>query len=160
MSGPVDVVLEDERWHGLDAWADRGCRAALRHRSLDPDAYEIAVLGTDDVRVAALNGQFRGRPSPTNVLSWPSEERAPAGDGATPAPPEGAELGDIALAWETCSREAEQLGRRFGDHVTHLLVHGTLHLLGYDHETEADAALMERTETEILAALDIADPYR
>ena len=159
MSGIVDIVLEDERWSNLEQLAALACEATLRHLGLDPAHYEIVVMGADDVRVAALNGQFRGKAHPTNVLSWPSEERAAEAPGERPAAPAGPELGDIALAWETCAREAEALGRSLGDHVTHLLVHGALHLLGYDHELEADAELMEATEVAILADLGLSDPY-
>ena len=158
MSGAIDTVVEDERWRDLPALAERACRATLSHLGLDPEGWEISVLGADDTRIAALNGQFRGKSRPTNVLSWPAEERAAAEPGGVPAPPKGEELGDIALAWETCVAEAEAQARPFEDHVTHLLVHGTLHLLGYDHEREADAALMERTEIEILSALAVRDP--
>ena len=159
MNGAIDAVVEDERWRDLPALVERACRATLSHLGLDPDGWEISVLGADDTRIAALNGQFRGKPRPTNVLSWPAEERAAAEPGGVPPPPEGEELGDIALAWETCAAEAEAAGRAFEDHVTHLLVHGTLHLLGYDHHREADAALMERTEIEILSALAVHNPY-
>jgi len=83
--------------------------------------------------------------------------------GAAPVPPdpaEGPELGDLAIAWETCAREAAEAGRPFADHVAHLVVHGTLHLLGYDHMCDEDADLMERIEVEILATMGIPDPYR
>jgi probable rRNA maturation factor len=96
------------------------------------------------------------------VLSWPSEERGAEAAGAAPCPPdpaEGPELGDIALAFETCAREAEAAGLTLAHHATHLVVHGTLHLLGYDHARDADAALMERTEIGILASLGVEDPY-
>lgn len=159
MDGSIDTVLEDERWRGLDRLAERACSATLLHLGLDPRRYEIVVLGADDVRVAALNGQFRGRARPTNVLSWPSEERGAARPGATPAPPRASELGDIALAWETCAREADAYGRPFDTHVTHLLVHGTLHLLGYDHEVAEDAKVMEAVEVAVLAELGLPNPY-
>jgi probable rRNA maturation factor len=155
----IDVILEDERWTDLEALAAAACEATLAHLGLDPARYEIVVLGADDARVAALNGQFRGAARPTNVLSWPSEERGAPTPGARPAPPRQAELGDIALSWETCADEAERHGRDLGAHVTHLLVHGTLHLLGYDHETDADAGLMETVEVEILARMGLPDPY-
>jgi probable rRNA maturation factor len=96
------------------------------------------------------------------VLSWPSRERAARVAGAVPAlpdPAEGPELGDIAIAYETCDYEAAEAGLPFEHHVTHLLVHGTLHLLGYDHESEEDGDLMERIEVEVLASLGIPNPY-
>ena len=156
----IETILEDERWTDLDRLAAAACEATLLHLGLDPARFEIVVLGADDVRIAALNGQFRGRARPTNVLSWPSEERGAATPGVRPAPPEGPELGDIALSWETCSGEAERYGRSLEHHVTHLLVHGTLHLLGYDHGTDPDAELMEQVEGEILGGMGLPAPYR
>jgi probable rRNA maturation factor len=160
----VDVMVESARWAGtdLDALARRSVAATLRWAGLPPDIpWEVAILACDDARIAALNADFRGRPRPTNVLSWPSRERAAAADGAPPATPDPSEpeLGDIAIAHETCAREAAEQGKPFEAHVTHLLVHATLHLLGYDHETDADAALMEGAETRILAVLGLPDPY-
>lgn len=163
----VDVVSEDDRWEalGLPALAEAAARATLRRLGLDPAGYEIALLGADDDRIATLNADFRGKPTPTNVLSWPSEERGAAGEGLAPGPPgpgtpgEPAPLGDIALAYQTCAREAAAAGKPLADHATHLVVHGTLHLLGYDHVRDGDAALMERLEREILATLGVADPY-
>ncbi|EPX79678.1 rRNA maturation RNase YbeY [Salipiger mucosus] len=163
----TDTILEDDRWAVIDleALAESAARAALSHLGIDPEAHEIVVLGCDDARIATLNADFRDKPRPTNVLSWPSEERAAAQDGGCPEPPEPgmpgdpAELGDIALAWETCAREAAEAGKTPADHVTHLVVHGTLHLLGYDHERDADATLMETLETKILGKLGVADPY-
>lgn len=161
---PVEVVIEDARWQdaGLVALAEQGSAAALRHLSLDPDAWEIALLGCDDARIAILNQEFRGKPEPTNVLSWPSADRAPSAPGGTPPPPDpGAdpELGDIAIAYDTCLREAGEAGRPLADHTCHLIVHAVLHLLGYDHGTLEDAELMEGLETAILATLGIPDPY-
>jgi probable rRNA maturation factor len=155
----IEAILEDERWTDLERLATTACGSTLSHLGLDPSRHEIVVLGADDVRIAALNGQFRGRTQPTNVLSWPSQERSAAVPGTRPEPPASPELGDIALSFETCAAEAERYGRSLDDHVTHLLVHGTLHLLGYDHETEADADLMEAVETEVLAMVGLPDPY-
>ena len=159
----VDTLIEDSRWEAaeLEGLAEAAARAALSHLGLAPDSWEISLLGCDDTRIAKLNTEFRGKSTPTNVLSWPGTERAPERPGARPLPPDedDPELGDIAIAYDTCVREAEAGGVPFADHVTHLLVHGTLHLLGYDHETEADAALMEQEEIEILARLGVPDPY-
>ncbi|GAB4301345.1 MAG: rRNA maturation RNase YbeY [Roseovarius sp.] len=164
--GPAltETVIADARWQAVDlpALAERAARATLAHLGLDPGAWEIAVLGCDDARIAALNADFRGRAQPTNVLSWPSAERGAARDGARPAlPVPGAdpELGDIAIAYETCLREARAAGIPLADHVSHLLVHATLHLLGWDHVRERDATLMESEEVEILGRLGIANPY-
>ena len=158
----VDVVIEDSRWEeaGLERLAASAVEATLRHLGLAPEAWEVAVLGCDDDRVAGLNAAFRGRRAPTNVLSWPSSERGSEVEGAPPPPPEGEpELGDIALAYETCLREAQAGGKPLRDHASHLIVHGTLHLLGYDHEREGDGDLMESVETAILAKLGVPDPY-
>lgn len=167
MSGLVDIVIEDARWEafGLPALAERACGAALAGLGLAAEGFSIVVMGCDDARIAALNSDFRGKPKPTNVLSWPSEERAAEVYGDAPELPEAGdaddpeELGDIAIAYETCAREAEEQGKPMADHVTHLLVHGLLHCLGYDHEDEADAELMEATEVRILATLGLSDPY-
>jgi probable rRNA maturation factor len=160
----VDIVIEDDRWAetGLEPLAVRAAEAALAHLGLDPGAWEIALLACDDTRIAALNADFRGKPQPTNVLSWPSAERGAEVPGAVPLAPdaeEGPELGDLALAYETCTREAADAGLPFAHHVTHLIVHGTLHLLGYDHLRGPDGDLMERIEVEILASLGVPDPY-
>jgi len=163
----VDTVIEDDRWQafGLEAIAERAARAALAGAGLTVAGFTLCVMGCDDARIGVLNADFRGKPLPTNVLSWPSAERAPAAPGLTPGlPVPGAaddpeELGDIAISYETCAAEAVAQGKLMSDHVTHLIVHGTLHLLGYDHVTEADAALMEGLEVAILAKLGLVDPY-
>ena len=159
----VDCVIEDARWEGADlpGLSARASAAALAHLGLDPEAWEIVVMGCDDARIAELNAGFRGKSAPTNVLSWPSAERGAAQPGKAPAPPDPAdpELGDIAIAYDTCAREAGTGGKPLADHATHLIVHAVLHLLGYEHETEADAALMERLEVEILCKLGLPDPY-
>lgn len=163
----VDCVIEDERWDtaGLEALAEAAARAALADRGLNPALFEISLLGCDDIRIAELNADFRDKAAATNVLSWPSDERGAADEGAEPAPvapgaPDWPEsLGDIAIAYDTCHREAAAVGKPLADHVTHLIVHATLHLLGYDHIRDGDAALMEGHETRILAAMGLADPY-
>ncbi len=159
----VDCMVEDKRWGDIDALARLATDAALERLGLEPSVFEISVLACNDQRIAVLNEDFRGKPQPTNVLSWPTDERTPAIDGEMPSPPRPGsddELGDIAIAYETCKREAEHAGRPLRDHTIHLLVHGTLHLLGFDHERDRDATLMEGLETEILGKLGIPDPYR
>lgn len=155
----VDLIIEDDRWKavGLEELATRACGAVLERFGID--RAEISLLACDDARIAQLNAEFRGKPQPTNVLSWPSEERGAAEPGGDPQPPRDLELGDIAIAYETCAREAAAAGKTLADHVSHLLVHGTLHLLGYDHIDDKDAALMEALEVEILGKLGLADPY-
>lgn len=158
----TDVICEDPRWEeaGLEALAESAAQAVFAHLNLTGD-WEVVVMGCDDARISVLNADFRDKDKATNVLSWPSEERGADEPGGQPLPPEGPdpELGDIAISYDTCAREAAEAGKTFADHVTHLTVHGILHLLGYDHIDEKDAALMEELETEILGNLGIADPY-
>ncbi len=158
----TDVIAEDPRWRaaGIESLASRAAAATLEHLDLDPGDWNVTVLACDAVRIAALNARFRDRPTPTNVLSWPSVERAAAEPGARPPPPTGApELGDIAISFETCLAEAKESGVPLESHVLHLVVHAALHLLGYSHEDESDADLMEATETAILRSLAVPDPH-
>ena len=166
MADLVDVLIEDERWAGvaLGDLAQVSAAATLAHLGLDPVQFEINLLGCDDARIAVLNSDFREKPGATNVLSWPSEERGGARPGGTPELPqhrgaEPLELGDIAISYETCLKEAELAQTNFSHHIAHLLVHATLHLLGYDHIDEQDAALMEGLEQQILASMGHPDPY-
>ncbi len=159
----TDTIIEDARWEALDftTLAEKAARAALAQLGMDAQEWEVAVLACDDARIAELNTEFRDKPTPTNVLSWPSEERGAEEDGGVPFPPEGpdTELGDIAIAFETCEREATAAGKPMTEHVTHLVVHGVLHLLGYDHIRDKDATLMEGLETAILGKMGFSDPY-
>ncbi len=162
----TETIIEDEGWAALDleARAEQAARAALAALGFDPDAFEIAVLGCDDARIAVLNADFRGKPQPTNVLSWPEEDLAPEAAGDTPLPPLPDDdaphfLGDIAIARETCLREAAEQRKSADHHITHLIVHAVLHLLGYDHVRDADATLMETLEARILGQMGIEDPY-
>lgn len=154
----VDILKEDARWSRLDDLARPAVDATLKGLGLTGD-YEVAILGCGDSRIAELNADFRGKPRPTNVLSWPSEERGAELPGGDPLPPTLPELGDIAIAFDTCAREAEDQNKPFDAHVTHLIVHAMLHLLGFDHETDADAAKMEGLEVQILSELGLPDPY-
>lgn len=154
----TDCVIEDDRWAtlGLPALAESAIAATLSWHGIGG---EVVVMGCDDARIAALNAGFRGKPRATNVLSWPSVEHAPHAPGAVPGLPDTHELGDIAIAFDTCLAEAGAQGKPMAHHVTHLLVHATLHLLGYDHLTDADGETMEAAERSILAGLNIPDPY-
>lgn len=165
----TDVVIDDVRWQaaGLGLLAERAARAALAELGHDPAAYEISVLGCDDDRIAMLNAEFREKPAATNVLSWPARDIAPATEGAHPPAPvpdpfagDVQELGDIAIAYDTCAREADAAGKPLVDHATHLIVHAVLHLLGYDHIRDTDATLMEAVEVRILGKLGLPDPYK
>ena len=157
----VDIVIEDDRWvaFGLEPLAGHVLAAALADLGLS--GVSCVLMACDDARIAALNADFRCKPQPTNVLSWPSQQRAAAAEGAMPivGDPEDGELGDIAIAYDTCAAEARAAGKPMADHVSHLLVHGLLHLLGYDHLRDGDAALMEAVEVRILAQLGLDDPY-
>lgn len=163
----VETVIEDVRWEGfgLAPLGERAGRAVLLTLGMKADCFTFSLMGCDDARIMQLNASFRGKSVATNVLSWPSEERGAEFVGEAPDLPEPGEaddpesLGDIAIAWETCAREAEEQGKPLADHVTHLLVHGVLHLLGFDHIEDEDAALMEGLEVRILASLGVSDPY-
>ncbi len=163
----LDCVIEDGRWAtlGLEPMALRAVQATLAELRLPEAGFSVVLMGCDDARIAALNATFRGKPTPTNVLSWPATDLAPQEPGQNPDLPEPGPvddpepLGDIALAYETCAREAAEAGKSMADHVTHLIVHGLLHCLGHDHIHEADAAAMEALEARILATLGISDPY-
>jgi len=167
MADLVECLNEDQRWAdlGLEQLAGQACAATLTYLGIDPDRFSISLLGCDDDRIALLNVNFREKSGATNVLSWPAVQPAPRTAGKVPAAPGRgvggavAELGDIAIAFETCEREAAKAGKQLHHHVSHLLVHGTLHLLGYDHIVKEDAALMEETERLVLASLGHPDPY-
>lgn len=167
MSDLIEALIECEDWAAVDlpALAERAARAVLADQEMAPEEWEISLLGCDDARIAVLNADFRDKPTPTNVLSWPAQDLASEEEGGEPwfpeqmVPRERESLGDIAIAWETCAREAAEAGKPVVDHVTHLMVHGVLHLLGYDHIREGDAELMEKIEVRILATLGIVNPY-
>jgi probable rRNA maturation factor len=150
----IDVVVEDERWEAalpdLDAAVRRAVEAALA--VLPPGGpVEISIVLADDDAVQDLNRRWRGKDKPTNVLSFPAGH--PHGGDLRP-------LGDVVLAYDTLLRESEAQAKPLGHHLAHLLVHGTLHLLGQDHETgEAEAEAMEALEVVALQRLGVPDPY-
>jgi probable rRNA maturation factor len=148
--GPtVDISIESLLWNSHDSEATVR-RAIAAAATPDTQDAELSVLLTDDAEIRALNAQWRQQDKPTNVLSFP----APSSGNMQPRL-----LGDIVIAYETTAREAETEHKPFEHHLSHLTVHGFLHLLGYDHELDDEAETMERLEREILARLDIADPY-
>jgi probable rRNA maturation factor len=153
----VDVLIESEAWRMLPEAEDLVRRAiayaAASEVAIHPREAELSVLLCDDQTITGLNARWRGQEKPTNVLSFP----APPLRGATPA--ERVPLGDIAIAYETLAREAREQGKSVSDHLSHLVVHGFLHLLGYDHCVEGEAEQMERLEGSILARIGVANPY-
>lgn len=142
----IEIEVEAEAWTGAlpdaEAVVERAAQAALGTAEGD-----IVVLLTDDDAVRELNGRFRDKDKPTNVLSFPAPENAFP------------HLGDIVLAYGVCEAEAEAQGKILADHLSHLVVHGVLHLLGRDHEDDAEAEEMEAEERDILAQIGVADPY-
>lgn len=155
----VDLIVEENAWDELELEqiAEKACEAGADVVGLTLPC-EVSVLATGDQRITALNKEFRGNPSPTNVLSWPSEELS-GPPGTDPVAPEDPEIGDIAISYQTCAREAADFGKSVHDHVTHLLLHGFLHLLGYDHVRDEDATVMESLEIKALERLGIENPY-
>ncbi len=155
MTISADILVEADGWPpeaALQALTDRALAACLAaDLPLFAGDAEVSLVFTDDERIRVLNRQYRGKDAPTNVLSFPA---APLFAGRLGPP-----LGDIVLARETIAAESGAQGLEFADHLTHLIVHGFLHLLGYDHETDDEAVVMERLETAILGRLAIADPY-
>lgn len=165
----ADVVIdEDANWpafasgssgsdaEGVEALVHAAVAAVSSRDGLMTTPSEAAIALATDGEVAALNTSFRGKPKPTNVLSFPA--------GPMPGPAEGTQsarrfLGDIILARETVWREAAEQDIPPAHHLQHLVIHGLLHLLGYDHETDAEAGEMEKLETSLLSGLGIADPY-
>jgi probable rRNA maturation factor len=158
----LEVVAGDwDRHLDPEALARRAAAAALAGAGvpLAPGLdCEISILMTDDAEVRRLNRDFRGKDRPTNILSFPMLDRDAVGP-ALSQPHGSLLLGDLALAFETCSREAAAEGKPLEAHVTHLLVHGVLHLLGHDHQEDADAEAMEALERGILEGLGLPDPY-
>lgn len=162
----LEIALDaDEEWDSSRTWAPlirKAAEAAIAESAfpelIESDrAVEMSVTLTGDEQVRALNARWRGKDKPTNVLSFPMADDLDF-QRSNVAGPE-LLLGDIVLAHGVCETEATQKGVRFEDHATHLLVHGTLHLLGYDHQDDRQASDMEAREVKALARLGIANPY-
>jgi len=153
----VDVLIESDAWQMLPEAEDIARRAiaaaAASSTELGDRKAELSILLCDDETITALNGRWRGQEKPTNVLSFPTLPL----QGAVTC--EKASLGDIAIAYGTLMREAGESGKAASAHLAHLVVHGFLHLLGYDHQTDDEAERMERVERDILARIGVADPY-
>jgi probable rRNA maturation factor len=157
----IQLAVEAAGWPDaevLEALSERTVAAACAYLEKEtgqdfPDrGCELSLVFGDDSAMRSINRQWRGKDKPTNVLSFPA---GPVRPGERPGPM----LGDIVFAVETVTREADATGIAFDNHLSHLLVHGFLHLLGYDHMNDADAGVMEGHETRIMAMLDLSDPY-
>lgn len=149
----IEVVRHGSTWKDSkidDALLERAAQAAFRVATpQDQTAYDATIVLTDDAEMRELNRTWRGKDAPTNVLSFPAGD-----DVGEPGP-----LGDIVIAFETTQKEADDENTAFADHVSHLVVHGVLHLLGLDHMQDDEAEQMEALETRALASLGVADPY-
>ena len=148
----IDVIVEAPQWEttlGPEATARRALSEAAIATGVNFKDRTLALLLTDDAAIRRLNAQWRGIDKPTNVLSFPPGEQF----GAVKS------LGDIAIAYETTARQAAEEDKPFDHHLAHLAVHGFLHLLGYDHDSESAATTMEQLERDILARLGVPDPY-
>ncbi len=148
----IEIVRHAGAWpEGLEARAEQAARAAIAAAGATlTGAAELSIVLGDDAQQRALNRDWRGIDKPTNVLSFPQIE---------PFGPLAGLIGDVILAHETLVREAAEQQLSLEDHFTHLVVHGVLHILGYDHLEADEALVMERLETQILASLGVADPY-
>ena len=140
----IDIEAEDDAWSGDVPDVEGAVRRAAEQVAPPGD---VVILLTNDETVRDLNGRFRGKDRPTNVLSFPAPENAQP------------HLGDIVLAHGVCAAEARAQGKPFADHLSHLVIHGILHLMGHDHEADDEAEAMEAKERTLLAALGIPDPY-
>jgi probable rRNA maturation factor len=154
----TEVLVVAECWQtepGAEAVIHRAVATAAEMVDAGIGEAELAVMLTDDAGIRTLNSNWRGIDKPTNVLSFPAlPPTGPAGPDDAPRM-----LGDIAIAYETTRKEADDEQKPFDHHLSHLAVHGFLHLIGYDHESDGDAETMETLEQEILAQLGIPDPY-
>jgi probable rRNA maturation factor len=169
MDNIVEVVITDDLWNrfDLEQIANGAFKTVAAKLELVAGPYELSILACDDTRIAELNTEFRGKHTPTNVLSWPGFDLSPDVAGGKPYPLPRADsgdpyinIGDIAIAYQTCLQEADKAGIPPQNHIIHLLIHGILHLLGYDHETDMDAKVMETLEIDLLASMGIGNPYK
>ena len=154
----VEILVEDNRWASinLEELVGNAFYQTLIELGYSKSGYLVSVLGCNDKKMRELNYAFRSKDTSTNILSWPSRERLACVEGNHPQrldPALDADLGDIALSYETCLEEAAQSKKNFAFHVQHLIIHGILHLLGYDHSSDPDATLMEDLERQILGNL-------
>ncbi|MBL4805327.1 MAG: rRNA maturation RNase YbeY [Alphaproteobacteria bacterium] len=145
----IDISIESDDWArqcpDIESVIENSAQAALKAMDIEDEDTELSLVLSDDEFIQGLNKQWRGKDKPTNVLSFPQDEPQL--------------LGDVILAFETIHREAEAQEKTFENHVSHLIVHGILHLLGHDHENDEEAEVMESLEIEILRALGVKNPY-
>ncbi|MCB1531359.1 MAG: rRNA maturation RNase YbeY [Alphaproteobacteria bacterium] len=140
----IDILTQDDRWPDVTALIRKAVETALSS-NVNHSAEELSIALSNDVLIQELNKNYRDKDKPTNVLSFPQDDDF--------------SLGDIVLALETIQREAGEQNKHFEDHLSHLVIHGTLHLLGYDHEDDAQAEEMEALEIELLQRIGIENPY-
>lgn len=155
MTVRYDVAINADGWqseHSLRMLVDRVLEATLHALEFDDVDSELSLVFTDDANIRTINAKWRHIDKATNVLSFPA---FPIQSGQRPGPI----LGDIVIARETVQREAQEENKSFDDHLSHLIVHGLLHLTGYDHQNDEEAEQMESLERKILASLGISDPY-
>lgn len=160
MNHTIDIAVQDSQWDQVSALSEltenvilRTLAAAKMPDKVQGKSLEISVVFANDAVIQTLNREYRYKDYPTNILSFAFLDAKENPENVAMA------LGDLILAFETIAREAGEEKKLLKDHITHLLVHGTLHLLGYDHETNDDASLMETTEIRILQGLNIQNPY-
>ena len=155
MTVRYDVAINADGWqseHSLRMLVDRVLEATLHALEFDDVDSELSLVFTDDANIRTINAKWRHIDKATNVLSFPA---FPIQPGQRPGPI----LGDIVIARETVQRESQEENKSFDDHLSHLIVHGLLHLTGYDHQNDEEAKQMESLERKILASLGISDPY-
>ena len=166
----ADILFNDNRWKKFpfEQIVQTSINLIAEDTLLTNNDCEIAVLASNDVEIINLNKNFRGYSTPTNILSWPEHEYKRMKPGGFPNRiinpfnfSKGADfLGNLAISFDRCSIEATAGSIRFEDHTTHLIIHGFLHLIGFDHDNELDAILMEDTEKKLLSRLGIKNPYQ
>lgn len=156
----TDIIIKDTRWNSAidncEHFASTLSKAVFKHLRIT-NSTEISVLFTSDAAIQILNRDYRGKDKPTNVLSFAQNEDCD--DPLFSIPGEPKHIGDIILAYETIHREAEEQNKSLENHLSHMIIHGTLHLLGYDHEDDEEANIMQDLEIKILSGQGIKNPY-
>ncbi len=142
----ADVIIEDERWNVYSGDIEHVIKAIREHLRIDDENTFCSIMMTDDAEIQKLNADFRHKDKATNVLSFPCEDLDEY-------------IGDMVIAYETVLRESQEQSKSFDSHATHMIVHGFLHLLGFDHIEDDEAEIMEAHEIKILSALNISNPY-